>query len=157
MPPTEDESFIAAWDGSGTLHRALRDDVEFRFVSVRPAGAGELPFPVRSGVYEVVLEDGAVDAPGGAILINLFEVPEAQDDAFLAAWGRIRDAFADQPGCLGTRLHRARGPAAFRWVNVARWSSPLMFHRALQRADVSERLAAMPFPGHPALYLPVRS
>jgi 23S rRNA A2030 N6-methylase RlmJ len=57
------------------LYRALRPDVELRFVSV---GEGD--------GYEVVREDGAPDTRGGVVLIDPFEVPAGEDDAFLAGW-----------------------------------------------------------------------
>jgi hypothetical protein len=111
-------------DAAGVLYRALRPDVDFRFVSV---GEGE--------GYEVVREDGARDVGGGVVLIDPFEVPDGEDDAFLAAWDAAHAPLAQQRGYLGTRLHRATGPAAFRFVELARWSSPLMISRALGRSQ----------------------
>jgi Antibiotic biosynthesis monooxygenase len=116
-------------DAAGVLYRALRPDVDFRFVSVAE-GDG----------YEVVREDGAPDTPGGVVLIDPFEVPAGEDDAFLAGWDAARAALARQQGYLGARLHRATGPAEFRFIDLARWSSPLMVQRAAAKG---------------ALYLPV--
>jgi hypothetical protein len=124
-------------DAPGTLYRALRPDVDFRFVSVAE-GDG----------YEVVREEGAGGwdrIPGGVVLIDPFEVPDGEDDAFLAGWDAARATLAQQRGYLGARLHRATGPADHRFIDVARWSSPLMVARAGQ---------ASPFPSHPALYQP---
>ena len=123
-------------DAAGVLYRALRPDVDFRFVSVAE-GDG----------YEVVREDGAPDTPGGVVLFDPFEVPAGEDDAFLAGWDATRAVLAGQQGYLGARLHRAAGPAEFRFIDLARWSSPLMVQRAAARA--------IPFPSHPALYQPV--
>lgn len=106
-------------DTAGVLYRALRPDVEFRFVSVAE-GDG----------YEVVREDGAPDTPGGVVLIDPFEVPAGEDDAFLAGWDDARAVLAEQQGYLGARLYRATGPADVRFVDLARWSSPLMVQRA---------------------------
>ena len=128
----------------GVLYRALRDDVDFRFAAIGEGSA-----------YEVAREDGTPDAAGGVVLINPFEVPEGEDERFLAGWDAARDALARQQGYLGTRLHRSSEPAAFRFVNVARWSSPLMFFRALQRPEFQQAAQAMPFASHPALYQPV--
>ena len=114
---------------AGVLYRALRADVDFRFVSVAE-GDG----------YEVVREDGAPDTPGGVVLIDPFEVRAGEDDAFLAGWDAARAVLAEQQGYLGARLHRATGPAEFRFVDLARWSSPLMVQRAAVKG---------------ALYLPV--
>ena len=116
-------------DAAGVLYRALRSDVDFRFVSV---GEGD--------GYEVMREDGAPDTPGGVVLIEPFEVPAGEDDAFLAGWDDARADLAAQQGYLGARLYRATGPADVRFIDLARWSSPLM----VQRAGVKG-----------ALYLPV--
>jgi hypothetical protein len=131
LHPTEPED-----DAAGVLYRALRPDVAFRFVSVAE-GDG----------YELVREHGTPDIAGGVVLIDPFDVPAGEDDAFLAGWDAARAALAGRQGYLGARLYRAAGPADFRFVELARWSSPLMVQRAAA--------AAIPFPSHPALYQPV--
>jgi hypothetical protein len=128
---------------SGRLYRALRDDVDFPFVEIRYADSPER----RRGVFEIVHEDGDPDGDGGVVLIDPFEVPIGGDEDFLAGWDAAREILAGAQGYLGTRLHRSLGAADFRFVNIVRWSSPLMFARA--------RKPAMPFASHPALYLPV--
>jgi hypothetical protein len=129
--------FLAAPEGArGDLYRALRDGVAFPFVSIRPADAGP---------YDVVHEDGDPDGTGGVRLIEPFEVPDGAGEEFLACWREARALLAAQRGYLGTRLYG--GSADFRFVNVVRWSSPLMFARAPR--------PAMPFTSHPALYQPV--
>jgi hypothetical protein len=127
------DSEPAAWDG--VLYRALRDDVRFRFAAV--AGGGD-----------AVRELGTPDVDGGVVLIEPFEVPDGGDDAFLAAWERLRAARAEQRGYLGSRLHSEP-----RFVDFTRWSSPLMYARALKLEAVQEAMAAMPFASHPALYV----
>ena len=129
------------------LYRALRDDVAFRFVLIGADGAD----------YEVVREHGTPDREGGVVVINPFEAPEEADDAFLTGWDGSRAVLARQQGYLGTRLHRSIGPADFRFVNVSRWSSPLMVQRALQRAEFRDAVAAIPYPSHPALYQVARA
>jgi heme-degrading monooxygenase HmoA len=183
VPVEADEPFIAGWERARdflatnggftatTLHRALRDDADFRFVNVAlvdspeawreaiadPAFPGaQMPFKAHPSLYEVVHEDGEPDGSGGTVLINPFEVPTDADDAFLAGWRRARDLLAAQPGYLGTRLHRSLGPADFRFVNLARWSSPLAFAKAVGQPDFQQTAAAMPFTSHPALYRMIR-
>jgi hypothetical protein len=120
------------WDG--VLYRALRDDVRFRFAAV--------------GASEAVRETGTPDVAGGVVLIEPFAVAAADEERFLAAWERLRAARAQQRGYLGSRLYRAE-PG---FVDFTRWSSPLMYARALKLPGVQE--AATPFASHPALYLP---
>jgi hypothetical protein len=108
--------------GDGVLYRALRDDVPFRFARIGGTGGSE---------YDVVHEDGDVDAPGGVMLIDVFDVPPEEDEAFLDAW---RAGRAPAQGYLGARLFRSDA-AASRFVEVARWSSPLMVARAGRSAS----------------------
>ena len=74
----------------------------------------------------------------------------------MVAWERVREVFAAQRGYLGTRLHRSVGGADFRYVNVARWSSPLMFARALKQPDFQRVDAGIRWACHPALYSVIR-
>jgi heme-degrading monooxygenase HmoA len=152
VSPGDDDAFLADWASErvagSVLYRALRDDADFRFVGVADVDEGAS----RPGLYEVVHEEGAPDGSEGVTLINPFEVPEGEEESFLAGWERARAALADQRGYLGTRLHRSAGAADFRFVNLARWSSPLMFARATQRPEFRAAGAAIPVPAHPALY-----
>jgi hypothetical protein len=103
VAPEDDEAFLAAWlaDGNGVLLRAVRDDAEVRYVSIAPG----------DGDYELVHEEGEVDAPGGVILIAASATPPG--------------TFAGHRGYLGMRVYSGPGK-----VTVARWSSPLMIQRA---------------------------
>ena len=162
VPVEADDGFITGWERARTflagreaftktaLHRAIRDDVDFRFVNVAEIESPDafrdavmdaefpgrdLPFGSHASLYEVIHDDGDVDGADGVVLINPFEVPADADEPFTAGWQQAREFMSAQQGYLGTRLHRSAGPADFRFVNIARWSSPLMFARALQHAD----------------------
>jgi hypothetical protein len=108
------------------LYRALRIDVRLRFAGL-PSGA-----------------------PGGVLLLVPFEVPAGEEDRFLAAWEPVRAVFAQRQGYVGAQLDR--DPDA-RFVAVVHWSSPLMYDRAV-RAE-GDLIAALPFTGHPALYIQI--
>jgi heme-degrading monooxygenase HmoA len=184
VPAEADEAFIAGWERARdflaakqaftatALHRALRRDVDFRFVNIArvdspgawreaigdPAFPGaQMPFGSHPGLYEVVHEDGTPDGTEGVVLINPFEVAADADEHFLAGWNRAREVLAGERGYLGTRLHRSLGPADFRFVNVARWSSPLAFAKAVGQPDFQQIAKAMPFASHPALYEVIRA
>ena len=159
VPPEADEAFVAGWERESTLYRALRADVDFRFVEIAsedaalPESGGD--FRSHPALYEVARVDGTPDVEGGVVLINPFEVPDGDDDRFLGGWEGAREVLARQRGYLGTRLHRSVAAAEFRFVNIARWSSPLMFARALDDAAFREAGQAIPFRSHPALYQPL--
>jgi len=152
VAPQSDDAFLIDWASerseAAVLYRALRADAEFRFVAVARVDEGSS----TPGLYEVVHEDGAPDGSEGVTLINPFEVPEGDDESFVAGWESVRATLADQRGYLGTRLHRGVGETDFRFVDLARWSSPLMFARATQRAEFRAAAEALPFASHPALY-----
>jgi heme oxygenase (mycobilin-producing) len=89
------------------------------------------------------------------VLINAFEVPEGEDDAFLAGWERAREFLSTQEGYLSTRLHRSLSPdAEFRFVNVALWESAHAFREATSQPEFKN--APVPFPFHASLYEVVR-
>jgi heme-degrading monooxygenase HmoA len=89
------------------------------------------------------------------VLINAFEVPDGEDEAFLAGWERARDVLRKQDGYVSTRLHRSLAPSAdFRFVNVAVWESPQAFQAAVSQPELRE--TAPPYPSHASLYEVVR-
>ena len=124
-PRSYDVTIIAAApdalpDAAGAVvYRAVRSDAPFPYVCIGP-GDG----------YDVVHEDGTPDGSTGVVAIELFVVPAGQDEGFLAAWAEERDDRTGRRGYLGSRLFRATAEAEYRFVELARWSSPLMIHRA---------------------------
>jgi heme-degrading monooxygenase HmoA len=85
------------------------------------------------------------------VLINAFEVPASDDDAFVRGWQRARDFLRGQEGYLSSRLHRSLSPAAdFRFVNVALWESEEAFRAATGRPEFKS--AAVPYAFHTSLY-----
>lgn len=70
------------------------------------------------------------------ILINAFEVPEGEDEVFLAGWERAHAFLSTQEGYIWTRLHRSLSPGAdFRFVNIALWQSQQAFQAATSRRE----------------------
>jgi hypothetical protein len=108
VPPGDDEEFLATWaaEGGGELLRAIRDDVRCGFVAV-----------TAGGEYELVREDGAAEVSGGVVLVH--------------EWHEPPELPTGRRGYLGSRLYR--GDEGY--VEIARWSSPLMVFRA-QRPGV---------------------
>jgi heme oxygenase (mycobilin-producing) len=94
-------------------------------------------------------------SPEPVVLINAFEVPEGDDEAFLQGWERAQQFLSTQEGYLSTRLHRRLSPTAdFRFVNVALWESEQAFRDATSQPEF--RNTPVPFPFHASLYEVVR-
>lgn len=76
---------------------------------------------------------GPADA-GPVTLINVFEIPAEQVDAFIEGWAERAKIMSTHPGFRDTRLHRALSPEGrFQLVNVAHWDSAESY--AAARAD----------------------
>jgi heme oxygenase (mycobilin-producing) len=95
-------------------------------------------------------------AADAVVLINAFEVPPGEDEAFLDGWEQARAVLREQPGYVATRLHRSLSPSAdFRFVNVALWQSAEAFRRAT--STTAFQAASLPYTSHPSLYEVVRT
>jgi heme-degrading monooxygenase HmoA len=93
--------------------------------------------------------------PEPVVLINAFEVPEGEDEAFLRGWERQREFLSAREGYVSTRLHRSLSPDAdFRFVNVALWASAQAFRDATSQPEF--RAAPVLFRFHASLYEVVR-
>jgi heme-degrading monooxygenase HmoA len=87
------------------------------------------------------------------VLVNAFEVPDGQQEQFLADWQHAADWMRQQPGFLSSRLHQSLDPdAEFRYVNVAEWESADHFRRAAASPEFQQRISGMNVRAHAALY-----
>src|SRR3954447_15871119 len=182
VPEGDEQGFLAGWEqardfidargglAATTLHRSITPHAEFRFVNVAEIASVETwrgtvasdEFPHVPGVphpalYQVVRED---PEPAGVtqsvVLINAFEVAPDGDEELLATWEHARDWLREQPGYLGTRLHRSLDPKAeFRYVNRGTFRTADEFTRAI--SDPAFPGGAMRFRSHPMLYEVVSS
>jgi heme-degrading monooxygenase HmoA len=93
------------------------------------------------------------------VLINSFEVPDAEAETFITAWQQARDYLQAQPGYVDTALHQALTPGAdFQFVNVARWRTAEDFMTAIQSPGFRQAATDLGgYPAHPALYKMVGS
>ena len=92
---------------------------------------------------------------GPVTLMNSFQVPSGQDEAFVDLWTQTSHYFRAQPGFRSLRLHRALLDTTYRFVNVANWDSIEQFraaHATPEFRDVVGQPAWAQFPSSPALY-----
>ncbi len=92
------------------------------------------------------------------VLINVFEVPAADAEQFIAAWEKTRDYLLRHPAHLDTALHQALGPDAdFQFINIAHWRSAEEFTDAVSSPGFREASADLLWRFHPALYRVART
>lgn len=84
----------------------------------------------------------AVDA-SPVVLVNVFTLDKADEQAFLQAWQADAAVMKRQPGFISTQLHRAIGdsPAYF---NYAVWDSTADFRAAFANPEFRATLSAYP-------------
>jgi heme-degrading monooxygenase HmoA len=84
----------------------------------------------------------AVDA-SPVVLVNVFTLDKADEQAILKVWRDDADFMKRQPGFLSTQLHRAIGESPT-YLNYAIWESTADFRAAFSHPDFIAKLAAYP-------------
>lgn len=84
----------------------------------------------------------AVDA-APVVLVNLFTLDAADEQAFLAAWQADAEIMKRQPGFISTQLHRAIG-GSVAYLNHAVWESTADFRAAFAHPEFRAKLSAYP-------------
>ncbi|MCP4315795.1 MAG: antibiotic biosynthesis monooxygenase [Hyphomicrobiales bacterium] len=80
---------------------------------------------------------------GPIVLINLFTVDPADEDALLAAWAHDADFMKAQPGYISTQLHRGiAGSSTF--MNYAVWQDVESFRNAFTHREFQRRISDYP-------------
>ena len=80
---------------------------------------------------------------GPVVLINVFTVDPADEDALIAAWTHDADFMKAQPGYISTQLHKGiAGSSTF--VNYAIWESVESFRNAFTNPEFQGRIADYP-------------
>ena len=84
----------------------------------------------------------AVDA-SPVVLINVFTLDQADEQAFLQAWQADAAVMKRQPGFISTQLHRAIGDSPT-YFNYALWESTADFRAAFTHPEFRAKLSAYP-------------
>ena len=84
----------------------------------------------------------ALDA-GPVVLVNLFTLDKADEQALLAAWEADAAYMKQQPGFILTQLHRAIGESPT-YLNYAVWESTAAFRAAFTSPEFRKGLSAYP-------------
>lgn len=90
-------------------------------------------------------------------LINVFEGPAEQANAFIDQWCARAKIMSTAPGFRNSRLHQAiSSQARFQFINVAQWDSHEAWEAAVSNPDFQAHLRALDqqvlVAANPALY-----
>ena len=84
----------------------------------------------------------AIDA-SAIVLINLFTLDKADEQAFVDAWQADAAFMKRQPGFISTQMHRAVGESPA-YLNYAVWESTADFRAAFSHPEFRAKLSAYP-------------
>ncbi|MBA1347613.1 antibiotic biosynthesis monooxygenase [Rhizobium sp. WYCCWR 11146] len=84
----------------------------------------------------------AIDA-SAIVLINLFTLDKADEQAFLDAWQADAAFMKRQPGFVSTQMHRAIGESPA-YLNYAVWESTADFRAAFSHPEFRAKLSDYP-------------
>lgn len=80
---------------------------------------------------------------GSIVLINVFTVDPADEEALIAAWAHDAEFMKAQPGYISTQLHQAiAGSTTF--LNYAVWENVGCFRAAFTNPEFQARIARYP-------------
>ena len=152
VAPQADAAFLADWEServaSAVLYRALRADVDFRFVAVTPVVDGSpRTRPLRGRRTRRARPTG----PRASRSSTPSRCPTARTSASSPAGSAPAPRSPTSAATSARAFTAASARADLRFVNLARWSSPLMFARATQRPAFRDgRRGDLPLSGaHP--------
>ena len=77
------------------------------------------------------------------ILVNLFQIAEAEIPDLLRAWEHDANWMKKQPGYISTQLHQAIGGSTL-FLNYAVWESVAQFRSAFHHPDFKSALEQYP-------------
>ncbi len=86
------------------------------------------------------------------VLLNLFEIDQADEDALMRAWEADANWMKRQPGYISTQLHRGVGASRL-LLNYAVWESIAHFRAAFTHPEFASALANYPSSAVAAPYL----
>ena len=93
----------------------------------------------------------AVDA-GPVVLVNVFTVDPADQEAMVAAWRNDALWMKQQPGYISTQLHKAVGESSM-YLNYAIWDSVADFRTAFSNPEFQNALSHYPSSAETAPHL----
>lgn len=80
---------------------------------------------------------------GSVVLINVFHIDAADEEALLTAWSHDASFMKEQPGYISTQMHKAIGGSTT-FINYAVWESVDSFRAAFTNPEFQKRISQYP-------------
>lgn len=80
---------------------------------------------------------------GSIVLINVFTIDPADENALLESWAHDAEFMRAQPGYISTQMHKAVGGSAT-YLNYAVWESIESFRNAFTNPEFQKRIGRYP-------------
>ena len=80
---------------------------------------------------------------GPVVLINLFTIDPADEDALIEAWAHDANFMKEQPGYISTQLHKGIAGSGS-YLNYAIWESTEAFSMAFSKPEFQRRIGQYP-------------
>ena len=91
----------------------------------------------------VTLADQMNSEEGPIVLVNLFTVDAADEEALLKAWAHDADFMKAQPGYISTQMHKGIAGSTT-YLNYAIWQDVESFRNAFTSSEFQSRIADYP-------------
>lgn len=91
----------------------------------------------------VTLADQMKTQETAIVLMNVFTIDPADEDALLKAWAHDADFMKAQPGYISTQLHKGIAGSST-YINYAIWQDVESFRNAFTNPDFQRRIADYP-------------
>jgi heme-degrading monooxygenase HmoA len=102
-----------------------------------------MPLQVRSLDPSFPIERQVALDASPVVLVNLFTLEKADEQAFLKSWQEDAVFMKRQPGFISTQLHRAIGESPT-YLNYAVWETTEQFRAAFTNPEFRAKLSVYP-------------
>ena len=92
---------------------------------------------------KVTLANQMQASEGPVVLINVFTVDPADEDAMIKSWSKDAELMKAQPGYISTKLHKGIAGSST-YINYAVWESVEAFRNAFMSPEFQSSLANYP-------------
>ncbi len=80
---------------------------------------------------------------GSIVLINVFTIDAADEEALIEAWAHDAQFMKEQPGYISTQMHKAIGGSTT-FLNYAVWERVVSFRAAFTNPEFQKRIGRYP-------------